>query len=114
LNPTILRQVRAFALAVSPSETPAVHRRGYRASGLVLTSTRDVAQTSQMRKERSFADSLGTREIGSRVERQMARASATACALASVGVAPNRRRKVRLKYERSLKPASNAIVLTDL
>jgi hypothetical protein len=38
LNPTILRQVRAFALAVTPSEPPAVHRRGYRASGLVLTS----------------------------------------------------------------------------
>src|SRR5208282_4554697 len=39
LNPTILRQVRAFALAVSPSEPPAVPRRCYRASGLVLTST---------------------------------------------------------------------------
>ena len=39
LNPTILRQVRAFALAVTPSEPPALHRRGYRASGLVLTST---------------------------------------------------------------------------
>jgi hypothetical protein len=30
LNPTILRQVRAFALAVTSSEPPAVHRRGYR------------------------------------------------------------------------------------
>ena len=39
LNPTILRQVRACALAVTPSEPPPVHRRGYRASGLVLTST---------------------------------------------------------------------------
>ncbi len=38
LNPTILRPVRAFALAVSPSEPPAVPRRGYRASGFVLTS----------------------------------------------------------------------------
>jgi len=36
LNPTILRQDRAFALAVSPSEPPAVPRRGYRASGFVL------------------------------------------------------------------------------
>jgi hypothetical protein len=41
LNPTILRQVGAFALAVTPSEPPAVHRRGYRASGLVLTLTPD-------------------------------------------------------------------------
>jgi hypothetical protein len=42
LNPTILRQVRAFALAVTPSEPLALHRRGYRASGLVLTSIRDI------------------------------------------------------------------------
>src|SRR5271155_783259 len=32
----ILRQVRDFTLAVSPSEPPAVPRRGYRASGFVL------------------------------------------------------------------------------
>src|SRR4029077_20103528 len=56
LNPTILRQVRACALAVTPSEPPPVHRRGYRASGLVLTSIRDLAQTSQMRKKPPFAD----------------------------------------------------------
>jgi hypothetical protein len=30
VEPTILRQVRAFALAVTSSEPPAVHRRGYR------------------------------------------------------------------------------------
>src|ERR1700722_13040728 len=42
LNPTILRQVRACALAVTPSEPPPVHRRGYRASGLVLTSIRAI------------------------------------------------------------------------
>jgi len=38
LNPVILRQVRAFALAVGLSEPPAVPRRGYIASGFVLGS----------------------------------------------------------------------------
>jgi hypothetical protein len=42
LNPTILRQVRAFALTVTPSAPPAVHRRGYRTRGLVLTSAGDI------------------------------------------------------------------------
>jgi hypothetical protein len=62
LNPTILRQVRAFALSVTPSEPPAVHRRGYRASGLVLTSTPAVAANTgptagreRTRTSRSFA-----------------------------------------------------------
>src|SRR4029077_20120314 len=42
LNPTILRQLRAFALAVAPSKPPAVHRRGYSASGLVHTRITDT------------------------------------------------------------------------
>ena len=47
LNPMILRQVRAFALAVTPSEPPAVHRRGYRASGFVQGPYADVPFNSE-------------------------------------------------------------------
>ncbi len=36
LNPTILRQGRAFVFLLSPSAHPAVPRRPYRASGFVL------------------------------------------------------------------------------
>jgi hypothetical protein len=38
LNPMILRQGRAFAFLLSPSVHPALPRRPYRASGLVLGS----------------------------------------------------------------------------
>src|SRR5580704_1890955 len=44
LNPMILGQVPAFALAVSPSEPPAVLRRGYRASGFAWV---DFARSSR-------------------------------------------------------------------
>jgi hypothetical protein len=68
LNPTILRQVRAFALPVTPSEPPVVHRRGYRASGLVLTSIRDIAQTSQMRPWSPFGEVARFLQTGRTVE----------------------------------------------
>jgi hypothetical protein len=61
LNPTILRQVRAFLFVFSPSNPAAGPCHGYRASGFVLTSIRDVAQTSQMRKQQPFPNGA---EIG--------------------------------------------------
>jgi hypothetical protein len=69
LNPTILRQVRAFALAVTPSEPPVVHRRGYRASGLVLTSTPAVrcAQTAVRHAEWVKSTRAGRRRQLSRL-----------------------------------------------
>ena len=42
LNPTILRQAQAFAFLFQPTDPPPRTRRPYRASGLVLTSVRDV------------------------------------------------------------------------
>jgi hypothetical protein len=50
LNPTILRQAQAFAYLFQPTDPPPRTHRSYRASGLVLTSIPDVAQTSQMRR----------------------------------------------------------------
>jgi hypothetical protein len=41
LNPTILRQAKAFAFLFQPTDPPPRTRRPYRASGLVLTSTPD-------------------------------------------------------------------------
>src|SRR5271166_3727792 len=60
LNPTILRQVRAFALAVSPSEPPAVPRRRYRASGFVLAlqPASANAATARMTRKRMGAFQL--------------------------------------------------------
>jgi hypothetical protein len=61
LNPRTLRQVRAFALTVTPSEPPAVHRCGYRASGLVLTSTPAVRNAQLANIPDRYANSITTR-----------------------------------------------------
>src|SRR5580704_13796112 len=41
---------------LSAHRPPPRTHRSYRASGLVLTSTRDIAATSQLRKKRSFSN----------------------------------------------------------
>jgi hypothetical protein len=65
LNPMILRQVRDFTLAVSPSEPPAVPRRGYRASGFVLGRIPDLQALDQERQDsaiRTIGLTLGRRD----------------------------------------------------
>jgi hypothetical protein len=54
LNPTILRQAQAFAYLFQPTDPPPHTHRSYRASGLVLTSIRDI---------RSFVTSLRIRPL---------------------------------------------------
>jgi hypothetical protein len=46
LNPTILRQARAFALPLSPLRLPALPSRRYRASGLVLGRRASLKESS--------------------------------------------------------------------
>src|ERR1700722_6521680 len=63
VEPHDLETVRTFAFVFSSLKLSASHRRNYRASGFVLTSIRDVTQTSQMRKDRSFTDSWAMRRF---------------------------------------------------